>query len=67
LAYLVLPLLGPSDFRDTASLAFNYFAHPLNYINDDTLAQQLLFVDGIQAQSAILAKSKVKQAEQALA
>ena len=55
-AYLVLPLLGPSDLRDTASLTFNYFAHPLNYINDDTLAQQLLFVDGIQAQTAILAK-----------
>jgi phospholipid-binding lipoprotein MlaA len=54
--YLVLPLLGPSDLRDTASLTFNYFAHPLNYINDDTLAQQLLFVDGIQAQTAILAK-----------
>ncbi|TWX71372.1 VacJ family lipoprotein [Colwellia sp. C1TZA3] len=55
-AYLVLPLLGPSDLRDTASLTFNYFAHPLNYINDETLAQQLLFVDGIQAQTVILAK-----------
>ncbi len=55
-AYIVLPLLGPSDLRDTASLAFNYFAHPLNYINDDNAAQQLLFADGIQAQIPILAK-----------
>ncbi|WP_170246380.1 MlaA family lipoprotein [Colwellia hornerae] len=55
-AYLVLPLLGPSDLRDTASLSFNYLAHPLNFINDKRAAQQLLLVDGIQAQTAILAK-----------
>ncbi|MBA6384852.1 VacJ family lipoprotein [Colwellia sp. BRX10-6] len=54
--YLVLPLLGPSDLRDTASLSFNYLAHPLNFINDKRAAQQLLFVDGIQAQTPILAK-----------
>lgn len=55
-AYVVLPLLGPSDLRDTASLTFNYFAHPLNYINDDEVATQLLLADGIQAQIPILAK-----------
>lgn len=54
--YLVLPLLGPSDLRDTASLTFNYFAHPLNFINDEDLATQLLLADGIQAQIPILAK-----------
>lgn len=54
--YLVLPLLGPSDLRDTASLTFNYFAHPLNYINDDTVASQLLLTDGVQAQIPILAR-----------
>ncbi|MBA6365172.1 VacJ family lipoprotein, partial [Colwellia sp. BRX8-8] len=54
--YLVLPLLGPSDLRDTASLSFNYLAHPLNFINDKRAAQQLLLVDGIQAQTPILAK-----------
>ncbi|GHE77562.1 MlaA family lipoprotein [Thalassotalea profundi] len=54
--YIVLPFLGPSDLRDTASLSFNYFAHPLNFINDDKAAQQLLFVDGVQAQIPILAK-----------
>ena len=54
--YLVLPLLGPSDLRDTASLTFNYFAHPLNYINDDTVAAQLLLADGVQAQIPILAQ-----------
>lgn len=55
-AYIVLPLLGPSDLRDTASLSFNYFAHPLNFINDDQVAQQLLLVDGVQAQIPVLAK-----------
>lgn len=54
--YLVLPLLGPSDLRDTASLTFNYFAHPLNFINDEDVAKQLLLADGIQAQIPILAK-----------
>jgi phospholipid-binding lipoprotein MlaA len=54
--YLVLPLLGPSDLRDTASLSFNYLAHPLNFINDERSAQQLLLIDGIQAQTPILAK-----------
>lgn len=53
-AYVVLPLLGPSDFRDTGSLTFNYFAHPLNYINDESLAQQLLIIDGVHAQVPIL-------------
>jgi len=55
-AYIVLPLLGPSDFRDTASLTFNYFAHPLNFINDDKVAAQLLLTDGIHTQIPILAK-----------
>lgn len=55
-AYIVLPFLGPSDLRDTVSLSFNYFAHPLNFINDDQAAQQLLLVDGVQAQIPILAK-----------
>jgi phospholipid-binding lipoprotein MlaA len=54
--YVVLPLLGPSDLRDTASLTFNYFAHPLNYINDDEVATQLLLADGVQAQIPILAQ-----------
>lgn len=54
--YVVLPLLGPSDLRDTASLTFNYFAHPLNFIHDDEVATQLLLADGIQAQIPILAK-----------
>ncbi|MBA6391179.1 VacJ family lipoprotein [Colwellia sp. BRX10-3] len=54
--YIVLPLLGPSDLRDTASLTFNYFAHPLNFINDEDAASQLLIADGIQAQIPILVK-----------
>lgn len=55
-AYLVLPLLGPSDFRDTSSLTFNYFAHPLNFINDQSAAQQLLIFDGVHSQVPVLSK-----------
>ncbi len=33
--YLVLPLLGPSSFRDTAGLVVdNYYAEPVRWIND---------------------------------
>ena len=53
-AYIVLPLLGPSDFRDTGSLTFNYFTHPLNFINDESAAQQLLIVDGVHEQVPVL-------------
>lgn len=55
-AYIVLPLLGPSDLRDTGSLAFNYFAHPLNFIHDDGAARQLLIVDGLHSQVPVLSK-----------
>lgn len=30
-AYIVIPLLGPSDLRDGTSITFDYFTHPLHY------------------------------------
>ena len=33
--YIVLPLLGPSNLRDTAGIVADYFADPLNYVGDD--------------------------------
>ncbi len=49
-AYLVLPILGPSDFRDGSSLTFEYFTHPLNHINDEDAAQHLLLFEGFRNQ-----------------
>ena len=34
--YLVLPLLGPSNFRDAPGYAFAALVHPLTYWNGDT-------------------------------
>jgi phospholipid-binding lipoprotein MlaA len=39
--YLVLPLLGPSNFRDTIGRVFDYFADPWQYI-DNTEVRDLL-------------------------
>lgn len=33
--YIVLPLLGPSNLRDTAGIVADYFADPLNYVGGD--------------------------------
>ena len=54
--YIVLPLFGSSDFRDIVSLSFSYFAHPLNFINDEKVAMQLLVAGGSQEQIPNLVK-----------
>lgn len=54
-AYIVLPLLGPSDARNTSTLVFNYLAHPLNHINDEDAGQLLLIFDGFHGQVPTLA------------
>ncbi|MFP5304091.1 MlaA family lipoprotein, partial [Cobetia sp. SIMBA_158] len=33
--YLVLPMFGPSTVRDTAGMPVDYFADPVNYVEDD--------------------------------
>ena len=33
--YLVLPLLGPSNLRDTGGMVADYFMDPINYIGDE--------------------------------
>lgn len=47
-AYLVLPVLGPSDLRDGSSMTFEYFTHPLHYTVDEREATVLLAVDGFR-------------------
>lgn len=45
-AYLVIPIIGPSDIRDGASMTFDYFTHPLRHFADEGDATVLLAVDG---------------------
>jgi phospholipid-binding lipoprotein MlaA len=40
--YLVLPLLGPSSFRDAPGYAFSAFTHPLTYYGGDQIVSASL-------------------------
>jgi len=53
-AYLVLPFAGPGDFRSGSSLLLDYFAHPLNYLDDKDTALALKLFDYFQDNSATL-------------
>lgn len=45
--YLVLPLLGPSNFRDTAGMVVDLFLDPVNYISNDDAIQFLPITRGV--------------------
>ncbi len=45
--YLVLPLLGPSNFRDTTGMVVDLFLDPINYINSDSLVTFLPITRGV--------------------
>lgn len=53
-AYVVLPFAGPSDFRSGTSIAFDYFLHPLNYLDDESTAIYLKLFDYFQENSGTL-------------
>jgi phospholipid-binding lipoprotein MlaA len=53
-AYLVLPLAGPSDFRSGTSIVFDYFLHPLNYLEDESTATALKLFDRFQDNAEML-------------
>lgn len=55
-AYLVLPFIGPSNVRGLVAMPFDQYAHPLNHINDDEAATQLLIINGVHRQIPVLAK-----------
>lgn len=53
--YLVLPLLGPSSFRDTAGLAVDILAFdPIYYIEDSATRNELLLVKFIDRRAQYL-------------
>lgn len=45
-AYIVLPLLGPSDLRDGGSRLFDWAAHPLNAIDHERTKTTLKYYEG---------------------
>lgn len=47
-AYIVIPVLGPSDLRDGASMTFEYFTHPLHYTVERPESGAILAVDGFR-------------------
>lgn len=55
-AYIVIPVLGPSDLRSGTDYAFDYFAHPLNNISDKKTGQALLIYEGFHNQVPTLVK-----------
>lgn len=52
--YIVVPVLGPNTLRDTASLTFEYYAHPIKYLVDSPEATGFLFYEGFHQMSPTL-------------
>ena len=53
-AYLVLPILGPSDLRNGTSLLFDYLAHPVYFVTDRTTGSVVRAADSFQELAPIL-------------
>lgn len=52
--YLVLPILGPSNVRDTIGMVADSYAYPVTYIKDDATSWGLLVLDGINTRAQLL-------------
>jgi phospholipid-binding lipoprotein MlaA len=57
--YIVLPILGPSNARDTVGWVGDYYAWPITYIDDDGTRQILIGVRIISGRSELLATSSI--------
>ncbi|TXR51367.1 MlaA family lipoprotein [Reinekea thalattae] len=52
--YVVIPLLGPSDFRGGGSLLVNGFANPIRLVPDREVRLALLATDAFQSQASTI-------------
>jgi len=59
--YLVLPLLGPSNIRDTAGLIGDAYVDPMNDINPDDTRTGLILLNVVDTRAGLLSASKVLQ------
>lgn len=57
--YLVLPILGPSDIRDTVGLIGDAYVDPLNDINPNGTRTGLTLLEGVDTRAGLLSASKV--------
>jgi phospholipid-binding lipoprotein MlaA len=57
--YIVLPILGPSNLRDTVGWVGDYYAWPITYIDDDGTRQILVGVRIISGRAELLATSSI--------
>lgn len=52
--YLVLPVLGPNDFRGTSSFILSYYAHPANLSDNEDLPLIIGVTEGFHRMSSSL-------------
>lgn len=52
--YLVLPIVGPSNFRDGFGLIPYYYAHPLTHMEEQSTAYKLHALEGVDTRARLL-------------
>jgi phospholipid-binding lipoprotein MlaA len=57
--YIVLPLIGPSNLRDTVGWVGDYYAWPISYVDDDGTRHILIGLRIISGRSELLAASSI--------
>jgi phospholipid-binding lipoprotein MlaA len=57
--YIVLPVLGPTTARDGVGIVADWFADPVNYIEDDTVRYSLRGLNIVDTRADLLSASRV--------
>ncbi len=57
--YIVWPILGPSDLRDSIGLVGDYFTYPVNYVKDSKTRWGLRILDAVDIRANLLGASNV--------
>jgi phospholipid-binding lipoprotein MlaA len=57
--YIVLPILGPSNLRDTVGWVGDFYTWPITYIEDDGTRNILVAVRVVSARADLLSASKI--------
>src|SRR5262245_3562551 len=57
--YIVLPILGPSNLRDSVGWVGDYYTWPISYVDDDRTRQLLVGVRVVSGRAELLATSSI--------
>lgn len=57
--YLVLPILGPSNLRDTVGWVGDFYAWPVTYVEDDSTRNILIALRVVSGRADLLSASKI--------